>query len=158
MHAVLLTLVPLMVAAAGQGFSFRLDKSSLAMSGNTAVRAFPQLFLTQLEEKNVFNPNGAPPEGPWQLDMNEFGTRDFRAAKYNIYDTSIRAKDGRGVRVDSDGSADVRACLTERGVALHLLQSEPRGENTLPWPLGSAPRQLTPGARITGTFSVRLEM
>ena len=261
------------IAVVAKGFSFSLDKSSLEIGGNTALRAFPRLFLTRLEERNVFNPGGAMyaefpdpatrtvkeirvtpganhlslvaedtyagyegtveleidntgqcqvafdysyagqafsvgelgvqfsmsgqcdaidwkrkaewdvlpenhigraagrafardgnkidaatgrPEGPWHLDANEFGTRDFRATKYNIYEATLRAHDGHGLRVNSDGSADVRACLTGKGVAVQVLQSEERGENTLPWPLGPAPRQMKPGVRIVGEFSVRL--
>lgn len=260
------------IAVAAKGFSFGLAKSSLAIAGSTALRAFPRLFLTRFEEKNVFNPGGVTyaefpdlatrtvkeiratpcadylslvvedtyagyegivelridnngqcqvafdyaytgeafnvgelgvqfslsgqcdtidwkrraewdvlpedhigraagrafardgnkieagtgrPDGPWYLDANEFGTRDFRATKYNVYEVSVRGHDGRGLRVDSDGSADVRACLTGPDVAVHVLQSEERGEKTLPWPLGPAPRRIKPGAHIAGEFSVR---
>lgn len=99
---------------------------------------------------------GTRPEGPWPLDANEFGTRDFRATKYNVYEASVVAPDGRGLRVYGEGSTDVRACLYDGLVAVHVLQSEERGEKTLPWPLGPAPRPLKPETPAAGTFSVGL--
>jgi alpha-L-arabinofuranosidase len=261
------------ISVVGNGVSFSLDKSSLEITGNTALLAFPRLFLTRFEEVNPFNPNGATyaelpdqatrtireisvmpsadylsivvadaytgyegtvelridnagqcqvsfdygytgeecnvgelgmqfflsgqcdaidwkrkpewdvlpedhigrasgsalarvgnkidpvtgrPDGPWHLDANEFGTRDFRGTKYYIYDASVRAHDGQGLRVNSDGSVDVRACLAGKDVAVYMLQSEERGEKTLPWPWRPAPRQMKSGARIVGEFSVCL--
>ena len=39
------------------------------------------------------------PEWPWRLDENEYGTRDFRATKYNIYEAELVGARGSGLRV-----------------------------------------------------------
>ena len=56
------------------------------------------------------------PRWGWHLDANRFGTRDFRATKYNIYESRLLAPDGSGIRADSDGTANVRCCLSSSGV------------------------------------------
>ena len=71
------------------------------------------------------------------------GTRDFRATKYNIYEATLLAPNGAGIRVDANGSASVRACLTEEGVAFQALLAPP-------------PAQLTKTNHLSGTFSIRL--
>lgn len=101
------------------------------------------------------DPIAARPAGPWYLDANEFGSRDFRATKYNIYESELRAPDGTGVRVDSDGTTDVRACLSSDGVNLHILNSRPVKDPCLPWPLGSPPVRIATGDRLQGHYAVR---
>jgi beta-galactosidase len=88
-------------------------------------------------------PFGKRPPWPWHLDSNQFGTRDFRATKYNVYEAAIMAPDGSGMRVHSDASANVRACLAPEGVQFHVLVSRPYA------PLSS-------GGRLSGTFVFRL--
>ncbi|MBI5091714.1 MAG: hypothetical protein HZB26_04625 [Candidatus Hydrogenedentes bacterium] len=90
-----------------------------------------------------FPPYHEPPKHAWYLDANEYGTRDFRCTKYNILEAQLLAHDRTGIRVDSDGSANVRACLAPDGVQFHLLLSAP-------------PAQLTPGCKFSGNFSARL--
>ncbi len=101
-------------------------------------------------------PYASRPTWPWYLDANAYGTRDFRATKYNVYEAALTAPNGAGLRVDSDGTADVRACLADNAVWLHILQSQPAGGSNLPWPLGAPPRKLEGGAHVSGTFAVRL--
>ena len=99
-------------------------------------------------------PAGVRPLCPWHLDANEYGTRDFRAAKYNIYDAALTAPDASGLRVDADGSVDVRACLAEHGVLLHVLRSRTPASASLPWPYSPAAARLETAGRLTGMFSV----
>jgi hypothetical protein len=101
-------------------------------------------------------PYTSRPAWPWYLDANEYGTRDFRATKYNVYEAALTAPNGTGLRVDSDGTADVRGCLAGDAVWLHVLQSLPANTSALPWPLGTAPRKLEDGTHVSGTFAVRL--
>ena len=101
-------------------------------------------------------PYTTKPTWPWHLDANEFGTRDFRAAKYNVYEAELTAPDGSGLRVDSDGTADVRPCLAPGAVLLHVLQSRTPCLAWLPWPHSPAPARLAPGDHIKGSFAIRL--
>ena len=83
-------------------------------------------------------PYGKRPPWPWHWDANEYGTRDFRGAKYNIVQAAILAPDGSGLRAESDGTANVRGC---RGgaVQFHVLLSKPSA-------------RLSPGDRLSGCF------
>ena len=88
-------------------------------------------------------PYRSRPPWPWSLDANRFGIRDFRAAKYNVYEAQLLSPDGAGIRLDSDGTAHVRACLTPNGVQFHSLLAKPPG-------------QLAVGMSLSGRFSMRL--
>ena len=101
-------------------------------------------------------PYSSRPAWPWFLDANAYGTRDFRATKYNVYEAALTVPNGTGLRVDSDGTADVRACVADNAVWLHVLQSQPPGGSSLPWPLGTPLRKLEDGAHVSGCFAVRL--
>jgi beta-galactosidase len=105
-------------------------------------------------EHRQFPTYRSAPSWPWQLDENEFGTRDFRAAKYRIYEARLFAPDGSGIEGLSDGSADVRACLADNAVFFHMLMSEPMQRNaTL---LNFVPRKVSNGNRLAGKFVFRL--
>ena len=93
--------------------------------------------------KAPFPPYLAPPAWPWHLDANEMGTRDFRATKYHIYEAALLTANGAGLRVYSDGSANVRASLAKDAVQFHLL-------------LGAPPAQLAPSNHLSGSFAVCL--
>lgn len=86
-------------------------------------------------------PYNVRPPWPWHLDSNEYGTRDFRASKYNIYEAKLLAPDGSGIRADSNAAANVRACLAPDGVQFHVL-------------LANAPGQVASGSKLTGSLSV----
>jgi hypothetical protein len=90
-----------------------------------------------------FPPYHDRPEWPWHLDMNAFGTRDFRAAKYNIYEAELVSPCGLGIGAYSDGSVNVRACLAPDGVQFHTL-------------LSAIPSPLANGATCSGKFVMRL--
>lgn len=85
------------------------------------------------------------PAWQWSLDETELGTADFRAIKYNIYEASLVARDGTGLRVQANADAHFRAAPAPGGVAAHLL-----------WrcPLGQVP--LKPNDRLHGEFVVQL--
>jgi hypothetical protein len=85
------------------------------------------------------------PAWPWSLDQTELGTADFRSIKFCIYEASLAAPDGSGMRVDANADAHFRACLSNQGVMMHILSQCPL-----------APVVLKSGARFTGKFSVRL--
>jgi len=58
---------------------------------------------------------GGIPAWPWAEDETPLGLADFRATRENIRFVSLTAKDGSGVRVDSDGRQAARAFLAEDG-------------------------------------------
>jgi len=93
--------------------------------------------------RGVRPPYTSRPTWPWHLDANEYGTRDFRCAKYRIREARLTAPDGSGLMVQSQANADVRACLARDGVQLHVLLSD-------------RPARLSPGDRLKGAFVVRL--
>ena len=101
---------------------------------------------SQAETKVSFPPFRSRPGWPWHLDQNEFGTRDFRAAKYSIYQAELVGPDGSGIRVYSDGSTDVRANLAPDGVQFHLLLGRE----------ASPPRNVATGDRLAGSFAIQL--
>lgn len=90
-------------------------------------------------------PANVKPRWPWSQDQTELGTADFRSIKFHIYEASLAAQDGSGVRVESDGDAHFRACLASPDIKMHLISQCPL-----------APVVLANGARISGSFSVRL--
>ncbi|HOZ45947.1 MAG TPA: glycoside hydrolase family 2 TIM barrel-domain containing protein [Candidatus Hydrogenedentes bacterium] len=87
----------------------------------------------------------SPPEWPWHLDANELGTRDFRATKYTVYEACLEAPGGAGIRIDSDASHNVRACLASGAVHLHVLESRHPAElNSTTHVMGSCRIRLIP--------------
>ena len=69
------------------------------------------------DKENIF------PDRPWSQDQNELGTADFRAIKFCIYNASLTAPDGAGIKVYANADAHVRPCLTENGVLMHILNT-----------------------------------
>jgi hypothetical protein len=78
-------------------------------------------------EKEADEVYGHRPEGPWSSDEADFflfgrkdaggrGSADFRSLKENIWSaTALQTGPGRGVRVESDGSAAVRLEVVDPG-------------------------------------------
>ena len=102
--------------------------------------------LARMDEKSGmvgFPPYPSKPAWPWHLDENEYGTRDFRASKYHIYEAALVAPDGSGIVVNSDGAANVRANLIKGGVQFHTLLSSP-------------PDRIAAGDRVSGIFFIEL--
>ena len=85
------------------------------------------------------------PAWPWSQDQTELGTADFRSIKFCIYEASLVAPGGAGVRVEANADTHFRACLAEKGVKMHILSQCPL-----------AGIVLKNGARLTGECSVRL--
>jgi beta-galactosidase len=90
-------------------------------------------------------PEITPPTWPWALDQTELGTNDFRSVKFCIYDASLTAPDGSGVRVNANADAHFRACLDKDGVKMHILKNCPLG-----------PLVIKSGDRLKGEFIVTL--
>ncbi len=90
-------------------------------------------------------PANVKPAWPWSQDETELGTADFRSIKFCIYEASLVAPDGSGVRVDANADAHFRACLADQGVEMFILSQCPLAQVVL-----------KNGARLTGKFSVRL--
>jgi hypothetical protein len=63
------------------------------------------------------------PDWPWSYDSTERGSNDFRSSKFNIYNAEICDKAGRGLKVNADGSVNVRASVAEDGVQFHVLKA-----------------------------------
>mgnify|MGYP001614845298 CR=1 FL=1 len=101
-------------------------------------------------------PRFIKPDHPWHLDENEFGTRDFRATKYNIYKAKVFADDGSGIQVFSNGTTDVRANLAEKGVLLNLLVSpiQVGRDNQMGCPV----RTVKSGEHLSGRFYIKLRI
>ena len=70
-------------------------------------------------------PANVRPTWPWSQDQTELGTADFRSVKFHIYEASLVAPDGSGVRVEANADAHVRASLTKQGLRIHLLSKCP---------------------------------
>ena len=90
-------------------------------------------------------PANVKPTWPWSQDQTELGTTDFRSIKFNIYEASLVASDGSGVRVDANADAHFRACLADNGVKMHIFSKCPLAQVVL-----------KKGDRLTGDYSVRL--
>jgi len=85
------------------------------------------------------------PAWPWSQDQTELGTNDFRSIKFCIYEASLAAPDGSGVRVDANADAHFRVCLSNQGIMMHILSKCPL-----------APVVLKSGTKLAGDFNVRL--
>lgn len=116
---------------------------------------FPEEHISRTEgvakarRDKKWGPTDAPesmtPTWPWSLDQTELGTNDFRAIKFNIYEASLVAPTGAGIRVRANADVHVRPCLADDGVRLHVL-SQCR--------MGAVP--LKKGDRVAGTCIVEL--
>ena len=62
------------------------------------------------------------PSWPWSQDGNKYGTNDFRSTKRNIFEASLTAADGRGIRILSDGKQHIRGWVA--GDTVRLLVAE----------------------------------
>ncbi|HEV2327170.1 MAG TPA: glycoside hydrolase family 2 TIM barrel-domain containing protein [Verrucomicrobiae bacterium] len=96
-------------------------------------------------KKGPIPPDNIKPHWPWSQDETELGTADFRSIKFCIYEASLVASNGSGVRVDADGDVHFRACLSARGVQMHALSQ-----------CSLAPVILKNGARLSGNVCVRM--
>ncbi|HWF20188.1 MAG TPA: glycoside hydrolase family 2 TIM barrel-domain containing protein [Verrucomicrobiae bacterium] len=101
--------------------------------------------MARRDKKWPEQPANVKPVWPWSQDQTELGTADFRSIKFCIYEASLVAPNGSGVRVDANASAHFRACLAEQGVNMYILSQCPLAEVVL-----------KKGARLRGEFSVRL--
>ncbi len=136
------------VSEAGLRFLFDSSHDEISWRRKSEWDIYPEDHIGRPEghaKAHGFRSNGLNrPHNPWYLDENEFGARDFRATKYNIYDASLLNSGGAGIRVLSDGTDNVRACLATNGVQFHILLSSP-------------PAQLARNSHLTATFHVQLE-
>ena len=85
------------------------------------------------------------PNWPWSLDETEMGTADFRGIKFNVYEASLFAPNGSGLRVHANADAHVRPALSPEGVRMHILSQCRLGQIVL-----------KPGDHVTGEFVVEL--
>jgi hypothetical protein len=90
-------------------------------------------------------PANVKPAWPWSQDQTKLGTADFRSIKFCIYEATLVAPDGSGVRVEANADAHFRSCLADKGVKMHILSQ---------CPLGPVP--LNPGDHLTGEFVAQL--
>ncbi len=112
-------------------------------------------------DKKWGNPGPPPyltrPAWPWEQDENRFGTRDFCAAKYHIYEATLVAPDKSGIAVTSNGTTtDVRANLSADGVEFYILNGRKPAVG-----LGGVfcLRNAVPvkdGYELTGSFAIKL--
>ncbi len=70
-------------------------------------------------------PANMRPNWPWSQDQTELGTADFRSVKFHIYEASVVAPDGSGVRVEANADAHVRASIAQHRTLLHVLSQCP---------------------------------
>ena len=86
-------------------------------------------------------PANLRPNWPWSQDQTALGTADFRSVKFHIYEASLVAPDGSGVRVEANAEAHIRASMMEQGARIHVLSQCSLG-----------PVALTNGVRLRGEF------
>jgi beta-galactosidase len=93
------------------------------------------------------------PDCSWHLDENEYGTRDFRATKYNIYEAEVTGEDGSGIQILSNGTTDIRVNLADKGVMINLLVSPIQSgrDNQMGCPV----RMIQSGDHLIGSFSIK---
>lgn len=114
---------------------------------------FPQDSISRTEgtakaRRDKRWPNQPPnvkPKWSWSQDQTELGTAEFRSIKFCIYEASLAAPDGSGVRVNANADAHFRACLSGQGVMMYVLSQ-----------CLLAPAVLKSGARLAGDFKVHL--
>lgn len=90
-------------------------------------------------------PASVKPAWPWSQDQTDLGTADFRSIKFCIYEASLTAAGGSGVRIQANADVHFRAALAGGGIAMHLLSRCPL-----------APVTLKSGDRLAGEFMMRL--
>jgi hypothetical protein len=90
-------------------------------------------------------PANVRPNWPWSQDETELGIADFRSVKFHIYEASVVAPDGSGVKVEANADTHFRASVTKQRVRMHVLSQCPL-----------APEVLTNATRLTGDFNLRL--
>lgn len=91
------------------------------------------------------SPANVKPDWSWSQDETELGTADFRSIRFNIYQASIAAPNGSGIRVNTNGDRHFRSCLTDHGVKMHILTDCPLGEV-----------KLKKGDKISGEFTIEI--
>ena len=69
--------------------------------------------------KNKPDNNRQKPEHSWAYDYHIMGCNDFRATRRNIYQAELRAEEGHGLKIQSDGNQHIRAFID--GGKSHLL-------------------------------------
>ena len=155
------------------GIAFILSNSinKLTWDGKALWSAYPPDHIGRPQGSAMREPNGAAesyrniPQGPWGQDTKNFflygpedpgrrGTNDFRSLKENIWQAScVLAGTGLGVRVESDGTAAVRAEVVADGkVCLHI--ANVWGYPDLEW--GNYDRPITLPAGYKNTVRLRL--
>ncbi len=77
------------------------------------------------------DPSGVRPDWPWSQDQTDRGTADFRSIKFHVFDASLLADDGHGLRVQANADRHVRSCLAESSVLLHVLTRCDLGQVTM---------------------------
>ncbi|MGA2075622.1 MAG: glycoside hydrolase family 2 TIM barrel-domain containing protein [Terriglobia bacterium] len=155
------------------GIAFLLSSSisKLAWDGKALWSAYPPDHIGRPQGSAMREPNGAAesyrntPQGPWAQDTKNFflygredpgrhGTNDFRSLKENIRQAScLLTGSGVGVRVESDGTATVRAeVLADGRVCLHI--ANVWGYPDLDW--GNYDQPITLPAGYKNTVRLRL--
>lgn len=71
----------------------------------------------------AFEQTGAtvPPTHSWASDASPMGSNDFRSTKRNITSAGLLDSKGAGVRISSDGTQAIRACVGRLGIDLCVL-------------------------------------
>ena len=64
---------------------------------------------------------------PWIEDETAQGTNDFRSTKLWVHEASIGASDGKGLRLQADGTSHVRACRHRESIHFMVLDYSGEG-------------------------------
>ncbi len=77
------------------------------------------------------DPGHVKPSWPWSQDQTALGTADFRSVKFHVYEASLTAPGGAGLRVQANADRHVRCCLAADAVLLHALTRCDLGQVTI---------------------------
>ena len=120
---------PLDTREAGVRFELRPDCDEVAWRRWSEWDVFPADSISRTKGRAKALRDGARgtdpghirPDWPWSQDQTEGGTADFRSVKFNIYEASLVANDGCGLRVHAHADRHVRPCLAKDAVLVHIL-------------------------------------
>jgi len=108
------------ITVTGKGFSFEIHRDTLAVQSSTvALQQWPALFVTRMEEKNVFNPNGVayaefPDESTRKINR-VFATPAGQALLIKVEDEYADFAGATELLIDKEGQCRVTFTYTYTG-------------------------------------------
>ncbi len=141
------------------------DCDQLSWERQTPWTAYPADHIGRPEGIAKANPNEVAhaihlsemPRQEWSADSTALGTADFRSTKEHVLAASLRASQGRGLAVTSDGSQSVRAFVDGPKIGWLIAGINAGGGDPFFSPHFNADRHpLKPGDHVKDTLHLRL--